>query len=61
VGTTSADDAFERWRNALLDVLQDSASIRGWQDRRFRFAYEVGQLLVGPGGVGGAPVSGPAL
>jgi hypothetical protein len=32
-----------------------------WQDRRYRFAYEVGRLLVDPAGPGGAPLSGPAL
>lgn len=61
MNTSSLDDAFERWQTALLDVLQDPASIKRWQDRRYRFAYEVGQLLVGPDGVGGAPVSGSAL
>jgi hypothetical protein len=44
VDTSPPDDAFERWRNALLDLLQDPASIMGWQDRRYRFAYEVGSF-----------------
>jgi hypothetical protein len=61
VNTSPPDDAFERWRNALLDLLHDPVSIMSWQDRRYRFAYEVGQLLVGPASAGDAPLSGPAL
>ena len=61
VDTSTPDDAFERWRNALLDLLQDPASIMGWQDRRYRFAYEVGQLLIGPARPGDAPLTGPVL
>jgi hypothetical protein len=61
VSTSPPDDASERWRNALLDLLHDPASIMAWQDRRYRFAYEVGRLLVDPASPGGAPLSGPAL
>jgi hypothetical protein len=31
-----------------------------WQDRRYRFAHQVGELLTSPDG-SGAPVTGPAL
>ncbi len=45
------DDAFERWRSALLDALATPGNVMAWQDRRYQFAYQVGQLLVdsGPG------------
>jgi hypothetical protein len=61
VDTSPPNDAFERWRNALLDLLHDPASIMAWQDRRYRFAYDVGQLLVGPARPDAAPLAGPAL
>jgi hypothetical protein len=36
------DDAFERWRNALLDALATPGNVMAWQDRRYQFAYQVG-------------------
>jgi hypothetical protein len=41
------DETFDRWRSALSDALSGPASVMAWQDRRYRFAYKVGQLLVG--------------
>jgi len=39
------DAAFERWRSALADALGSPDNLTGWQDRRYRFAHQVGQLL----------------
>ena len=61
MNTSSLDDAFERWRGALLDALQNPDAVMSWQDRRYRFAYQVGQLLVGSTGPSNPPVTGPAL
>ena len=55
------DDAFGRWRNALLDVLASPGDVMAWQDRRYQFAYHVGQLLVGSAGPGIPPVSDHAV
>jgi hypothetical protein len=41
----SADEAFDRWREAVLDSLANPERILAWQDRRYRFAHRVGQLL----------------
>lgn len=53
----SAEDAFARWRAALLDALASPDRILTWQDRRYRFAYQLGQLLTD----NTAPVSGHAI
>jgi hypothetical protein len=37
------DDAFERWRNTLLGALAIPGNVMAWQDRRYQFAYQVGQ------------------
>jgi len=55
------DDAFDRWRNALLDALATPGNVMAWQDRRYQFAYQVGQLLVDSGGPGIPPVSDHAV
>jgi len=55
------DDAFDRWRNALLDALASPGNVMAWQDRRYQFAYQVGQLLVGSGGPGIDQVSDHAV
>jgi hypothetical protein len=55
------DDAFGRWRNALLDALASPGDVMAWQDRRYQFAYQVGQLLVDSAGPGIPPVSDHAV
>jgi hypothetical protein len=59
--TASLDDAFGRWRNALLDALASPGDVMAWQDRRYQFAYQVGQLLVGSPGPGIPQVSDHAV
>jgi hypothetical protein len=41
-------DAFDRWRNALAETLHSTAGVTAWQDRRYSFAHQVGQLLASP-------------
>ncbi len=41
------DDAFERWRSALASALGSADNVMAWQDRRYRFAYQVSKLLTG--------------
>jgi hypothetical protein len=60
VAARAGDEAFERWRGALLDALGSPAGVMTWQDRRFQFAHQVGGLLAGPADDVG-PVTGPAL
>lgn len=40
-------DTFDRWRSALADALSSPSGVMALQDRRYSFAYKVGQLLVG--------------
>jgi hypothetical protein len=40
------DNAFERWRIAFLDALNSPGNVMSCQDRRYRLAHQVGQLLV---------------
>jgi hypothetical protein len=61
VTTVSSGDAFARWRSALLDALGSADGVVAWQDRRYRFAYEVGQVLIGPGGPDGSPITGAVV
>jgi hypothetical protein len=44
VSTAPSDDAFERWRSALLDALKSPENVMAWQDRRYQFAHQIGQL-----------------
>ncbi|HEY1918734.1 MAG TPA: hypothetical protein VGH27_24440 [Streptosporangiaceae bacterium] len=41
------DDLFGNWRHSLLDALDSPDKVMAWQDRRYRFAFQVGQLLTG--------------
>jgi len=41
----AADEALVRWRTAVEDALRSPADVMAWQDRRYQFAYQVGQLL----------------
>ena len=56
VTASGLDEAFERWRNALADALDSPDSVEEWQNRRYAFAHQVAQLLVGAP-PGGAPVT----
>lgn len=53
-----AEDAFARWRAAMLDALASPDRILAWQDRRYLFAHQVGQLLTAAPPSGGAAVDG---
>jgi hypothetical protein len=53
--TSPVDEAFGRWRAAMLDSLASPERVLAWQDRRYRFAHRVGQLLAGD--LGNSPAS----
>jgi hypothetical protein len=53
-----ADDAFSRWRAAMLDSFASPERVLAWQDRRYLFAHRVGQLLTRPARPVAAPVTG---
>lgn len=55
---SSAEEAFRRWRAAILDSLASPERVLAWQDRRYRFAYRIGQLLTEPSPPGAASVTG---
>jgi hypothetical protein len=50
--TSPADEAFGRWRAAMRDSLAGPERVLAWQDRRYRFAHQVGQLLTNPARLG---------
>lgn len=54
------DEAFDRWRTALADALNGPDGVMAWQDRRYSFAYRVGQLLVDVP-LGGIPMTDHVL
>ena len=54
----TADEAFGRWRAAMLDSLVSPEHVLAWQDRRYRFAHQVGQLLTSPARSDAAHVAG---
>jgi hypothetical protein len=56
--TSSDAEAFGRWRTAMLDSLASPERVLAWQDRRYRFAHQVGQLLTNPAWPDTAPVTG---
>jgi hypothetical protein len=58
MGVGSGDEAFCRWLVAMRDALAGPERVVAWQDRRYQFAHQVGQLLTGPAGSGAPPVSG---
>ncbi|MEV7288739.1 hypothetical protein AB0O01_30070 [Streptomyces sp. NPDC093252] len=54
------EDAYRTWRASLRTLVADAEQLARWQERRFRFAHELGRLLADP--YGGAPaMSGPVL
>jgi hypothetical protein len=60
--TGSHDDtAFQRWRNALLEALDSPDAIMAWQDHRYQFAHELGELLAGAADPDIAPITGHAV
>ncbi len=56
--TSPADEAFRRWRAAMLNSLASPERVLAWQDRRYHFAHQVGQLLTNPARPYAAPVTG---
>jgi hypothetical protein len=56
--TSAGDEAFRRWRAAMLDSLGSPERVLAWQDRRYRFAHGVGQLLTDSAPPAPASVSG---
>jgi hypothetical protein len=58
MSTGPATDTFGRWRAAMLDSLATPDRVLAWQDRRYRFAHQVGQLLTSPVRPDAAPVTG---
>src|SRR5215469_13337723 len=56
--TSPGDEAFDRWRTAMLDSLASPERVLAWQDRRYWFAHQVGQLLTSPALPDAAPVTG---
>lgn len=61
MSSSDLDDAFGRWRRALLDALDSPARVMSWQDRRYQFAHQVGQLLVSAAGTAIVPLADQAL
>jgi hypothetical protein len=60
--TGSHDDAaFDRWRHALLEALDSPDAIMAWQDRRYQFAHELGELLASAAEPDIAPITGHAV
>jgi hypothetical protein len=41
------DEVFGRWRSALVDALDSPVNVLCWQERRYKLADQVGQILVG--------------
>lgn len=46
VAASDLDEAFERWRSALIDALDSPGNVLSWQERRYKLADQVGQILV---------------
>ena len=59
--TSPADEAIGRWRAAMLDSLAGPERVLAWQDRRYRFAHQVGQLLTSTARPDAAPVTGHVI
>ncbi|MFI7013608.1 hypothetical protein [Streptomyces sp. NPDC050164] len=54
------EDAYHAWRLSLRTLMLDAPRLARWQERRFQFAHQVGELLTMP--FGGSPATtGPAL
>jgi hypothetical protein len=44
----AADEVFHQWRHAMLTALATPDDVMAWQDRRYRFAHQVGRHLTAP-------------
>lgn len=42
------DDAFNGWRTSLRELMSDVSGLAAWQERRYHFAYRIGELLTSP-------------
>ena len=56
--SSPVEDAFAQWQNALLNLLNSPQRVLAWQDRRYHFAHQIGQLLSNPSKTGADPVTG---
>ncbi|MFG2598259.1 hypothetical protein [Streptomyces sp. NPDC048462] len=56
----SYEDAYRSWTTSLTTLLADASLLARWQERRYRFAHQVGALLTGTNG-DGPTVNGPVL
>lgn len=48
----AADEVFHQWRGAMLAAMATPDDVLAWQDRRYRFAHEIGlhlTMAAGPG------------
>jgi hypothetical protein len=52
-----ADEAFRLWLGAMLAALATPDDVMAWQDRRYRFAYQVGKHLTSAAGARVAAVA----
>ncbi|MFC0038777.1 hypothetical protein [Actinomadura rayongensis] len=44
------EDPYENWRSAMARLVGSTDDLIRWQDRRYRFAHEIGRLLTEPSG-----------
>lgn len=58
MNTSFADEPLDRWRAAILQSLASPERALAWQDRRYRFAHQVGQFLTNPAGPEATSVTG---
>ncbi len=54
------DEAYRQWRASLGVLLSDAGRLAAWQERRYRFAWELGAVLTKASGETPA-LTGPAL
>lgn len=57
---TDLEDAYTSWLTSLHRLVSDPPRLAQWQDRRFAFAHQVGDLLTRANGRR-SPVTGPVL
>ncbi|RAG81749.1 hypothetical protein DN069_31215 [Streptacidiphilus pinicola] len=58
---TTYDKAYEQWRTALGSLTSGVAELTEWQDRRFRFAHNIGALLTSDAPGEAPEVVGPVI
>ena len=54
------EKAFKGWRTSLRTLVSDAPGLAEWQERRFRFAHKIGELLTKPHG-SSPETTGPVL